>query len=283
MAEGCFRHFFAVLSKYKLDICQNNATIKTDICQKEEVLMPRNAKCRNIGSYPDFFSFIPEYNDGGELDTVVMSLDEYEAFRLLDAEGLNQEECAKKMGVARTTVTAIYESARKKIANALGEGKRLLISGGNIKIRDIMIPDNITEKGKNTMRVAVTYDNGQIFQHFGRTEQFKVFDIEDGRVKSGLVVDTNGAGHGALAGFLKTADVDALICGGIGGGAQMALMEAGITLYAGISGSADEAAKALAEGALIQNAQANCDHHEHGEGHECGHHAGGCGNHGCHS
>ncbi|MCR5784560.1 MAG: DUF134 domain-containing protein [Eubacterium sp.] len=247
--------------------------------------MPRNAKCRNICSYPDYLSFVPEFRDDGELETIVLSLDEYEAFRLLDAEGLNQEECAKKMGVARTTVTAIYESARKKIAQAFVEGKRLLISGGNIKISDFIIPKNIGEKGKNTMRVAVTYDNGEIFQHFGRTEQFKVFDIEDGQVKSGLVVDTNGAGHGALAGFLKTADVDALICGGIGGGAQMALMEAGITLYAGISGSADEAAKALAEGKLIQNTEANCDHHdhEHGEGHECGHHAGGCGNHGCHS
>ena len=98
------------------------------------------------------------------------------------------------------------------------------------------------------MRVAVTYENGEIFQHFGHTEQFKVYDIEDGRILSSEVVDTNGSGHGALAGVLKALKVDALICGGIGGGAQMALAEAGIKLYGGVSGSADAAAQALAEG-----------------------------------
>ena len=91
------------------------------------------------------------------------------------------------------------------------------------------------------MRVAVTYENGMIFQHFGRTEQFKLYDIEEGKVISEQVVGTNGAGHGALAGFLKSASVDVLICGGIGGGAQMAMREAGITLFGGVSGSADGA------------------------------------------
>lgn len=52
------------------------------------------------------------------------------------------------------------------------------------------------------MRIAVTYEDGQIFQHFGHTEQFKVYDVEDGRVVASEVVDTNGNGHGALAGFL---------------------------------------------------------------------------------
>lgn len=130
------------------------------------------------------------------------------------------------------------------------------------------------------MRVAVTYENGEIFQHFGHTEQFKVYDIEDGRILSSEVVDTNGSGHGALAGVLKALKVDALICGGIGGGAQMALAEAGIKLYGGVSGSADAAAQALAEGKLDFNPAVRCDHHDHhGEGHSCGSH--GCGSHTC--
>lgn len=130
------------------------------------------------------------------------------------------------------------------------------------------------------MRVAVTYENGEIFQHFGHTEQFKVYDIEGGKILSSEVVATNGSGHGALAGLLNLMKVDALICGGIGGGAQMALAEAGIRLYGGVSGSADAAAQALAEGKLDYNPAVRCDHHDHhGEGHSCGSH--GCGSHTC--
>ena len=93
-------------------------------------------------------------------------------------------------------------------------------------------------------------------------------------------MDTNGSGHGALAGVLNALKVDALICGGIGGGAQMALAEAGIQLYGGVSGSADAAAQALAEGKLDFNPAVRCDHHDHhGEGHSCGSH--GCGSHTC--
>ena len=130
------------------------------------------------------------------------------------------------------------------------------------------------------MRVAVTYENGEIFQHFGHTEQFKIYDIEDGKILSSEIVDAGGSGHGALAGVLNAMKVDALICGGIGGGAQMALAEVGIKLYGGVSGSADAAAQALAEGKLDFNPDVRCNHHDHhGEGHSCGSH--GCGSHTC--
>ncbi len=125
------------------------------------------------------------------------------------------------------------------------------------------------------MRIAVTYEDGEIFQHFGRTEQFKVYDIEDGKVISSQVVGTDGRGHGALAGVLGEMNADTLICGGIGGGAQAALAEAGIRLYGGASGSADAAVEALLVGTLEFNPQVQCGHHgEH-------HHEGGCGSHGC--
>ena len=130
------------------------------------------------------------------------------------------------------------------------------------------------------MRVAVTYENGEIFQHFGHTERFKVYDIKDGKILSSEIVDTNGSGHGALAGVLNALKVDALICGGIGGGAQMALAQAGIKLYGGVSGSADAAVQALAEGKLDFDPNVHCDHHDHhGEGHSCGSHS--CGSHTC--
>ena len=132
------------------------------------------------------------------------------------------------------------------------------------------------------MRIAVTYENGQIFQHFGHTEAFKIYDVENGAVQNAAVVPTNGSGHGALAGFLSENGVDTLICGGIGGGAQMALATAGIQLYGGVAGDADEAVQALLAGTLGYNPNVRCSHHdhEHGEGHICGRH--GCGNHGCH-
>ena len=95
------------------------------------------------------------------------------------------------------------------------------------------------------MKIAVTYGDGQIFQHFGHTAQFKLYEVAEGKVVRAEVVDTNGSGHGVLAGFLMQQGVDTLICGGIGGGAQTALAEAGIRLYGGVSGEADAAVDAL--------------------------------------
>ena len=132
------------------------------------------------------------------------------------------------------------------------------------------------------MNIAVTYENGQIFQHFGHTEQFKIYEIEKNTVVKSYVVDTNGQGHGALAGFLSLNNIEVLICGGIGGGAQMALAEAGIKLYGGVSGDADAAVEAYLAGNLDFNPNVQCNHHghHHGEEHTCGNH--GCGSHSCH-
>ena len=237
--------------------------------------MARTPRCRRIRRYPEYWSFGPQAE--GQPETITMSLDEYECIRLMDREKLTQEQCARRMGVARTTVTNIYESARSKLAEALVEGKALRIGGGSYQLEK-QGTEHIDMKGENSMRIAVTYQNGEIFQHFGDTEQFKLYDAENGSVVSAQVVDTNGSGHGLLAGFLKEAQVDALICGGIGMGAQMALEEAGIRLYAGVQGSADRAAQALAAGSLEYDPDARCDHHEH-HGGDCGH--GHCAEHHC--
>lgn len=125
------------------------------------------------------------------------------------------------------------------------------------------------------MIIAATYDNGNIFQHFGHTEQFKIYEINDNKVVSSKVVDTNGVGHGALAGFLNDYKVEALVCGGIGGGAVMALTNVGIKVYGGVSGNADEAVVSLLAGSLNYSAEPNCNHHDHGESHSCS-------SHGCH-
>lgn len=127
-------------------------------------------------------------------------------------------------------------------------------------------------------RIAVTYDNGQVFQHFGHTEAFKIYEVEDDQVASSAVIQSNGIGHGALAGLLADHTIDVLICGGIGGGAMAALEEAGIEVYAGAEGDTDAVVEAYLKGELTSTG-VNCDHH--GEGHICGgdeegHSCGGC-------
>ena len=126
------------------------------------------------------------------------------------------------------------------------------------------------------MKIAVTYENEQVFQHFGHTEEFKIYEIEDGKLISTEIIGSNGSGHSALAALLDEHKIDVLICGGIGGGAQAALAERGIELCAGADGNADQAVEAYLRGELV-NTGANCNHH--GEGHSCHDH--GCGEHDC--
>ena len=255
--------------------------------------MPRPKKCRSVCELPQTVAFLPEnLADSGE--AVILTVEEYETIRLIDREGLSQGQCSERMQVARTTVQQIYADARKKLATVLVEGLPLRIAGGDYRLcsggrsscaHSACYKQKLSEqyekpKGEGIMRIAVTYENGRIFQHFGHTEQFKIYDVENGKIVMAVVVDTNGSGHGALAGVLRALKVDALICGGIGGGAQMALAEAGIQLYGGVSGSADAAAEALAAGKLDFNPDVRCNHHDHhGEDHACGSH--GCGGHSC--
>lgn len=265
------------------------------ICRKQYggESMPRPRKCRKVCCLPDNDGFVP-VRGGEELTPIVLNVDEYESIRLIDREGFSQEQCGEYMRIARTTVQQIYAAARKKLADALVEGLPLRIEGGDFTLcsgnsaaygckncyQQKIHPMHEKPKGDNIMRIAVTYENGEIFQHFGHTEQFKIYDVEDGKIISSEVVDAGGSGHGALAGVLSALKVDALICGGIGGGAQMALSDVGIRLYGGVSGNADAAAEALAAGELDFNPNVRCDHHDHhGEGHSCGSH--GCGHHSC--
>lgn len=254
--------------------------------------MARPFRCRRICFEPKYDSFAP---CGAEnIEQVLLTVDEFEAIRLIDYEKRTHEQCARQMGVSRTTVTEMYEKARTKIADCIVNGRLLCISGGNYALCDgsawrccgkkcdkAEYAAETAEKRKEDriMKIAVTYENGNVFPHFGHTKQFKVYDIKDGKVAGAQVMDTNGSGHGAIAGLLSAWEVDTLICGGIGAGAQTALAEAGIRFYGGVSGSADEAVEALLAGKLAFNPDVRCNHH--GEGHHNGN--GHCGEdkHGC--
>ena len=126
------------------------------------------------------------------------------------------------------------------------------------------------------MKIAVPYENGMIFPHFGRSAQFKFYEIENGQVLRSEVVPTNGQGHGALVGFLVQHGANVVLCGGIGTGAQVALMQADIQMFGGISGLADVAVSNYLSGRLVFDPDVHCTHHDHDEGHSCHEHKGGC-------
>lgn len=257
--------------------------------------MPRPSKCRRILECPQYLEFLPV--DASECESVILNMDEYETIYLVDYEHLTHEECSACMDISRTTVTEIYERARGKLADALVNGKRLLIAGGNYRISNLdeqecyakfSTPQRtnvhaskiVDEKGKNMKRIAVTYENGNVFQHFGRTSEFKIYDIENNEIVKAEVVSSNGASHGALVGFLQEANVDGLVCGGMGNGAKMAIEQAGIKLYPGVTGSVDEAVAKLLNNTL-ETKDVVCNHkHDHDHHHEHG--GSGCGSHGCH-
>ncbi len=124
------------------------------------------------------------------------------------------------------------------------------------------------------MKIAVTYEKGMIFQHFGHSKAFKIYEVQDGAFTKIYELPVVGSGHGALATMLKDEGVDILICGGIGGGAQTALAQAGIKVFGGVNGGADSAVAAFVAGNLDYDPDVKCDHHDHerGEGHTCGDH-----------
>ncbi|MDD2954797.1 MAG: DUF134 domain-containing protein [Oscillospiraceae bacterium] len=249
--------------------------------------MARPQKFRCICSKPATTRFEPAGEKAGE--PVYLGYDEYETVRLLDYELFSQEQCARRMGVSRPTVTRMYDAARRKIAAALIDGRPLEISGGDVIVCPAMKAEckdmphcchrqrgEEEKERQDRMKIAVTYENGMIFQHFGHSEQFKIYTAEAGKVVKAEVLPVSGGGHGALAGFLQGLGVDALICGGIGGGAKQALAQAGIRLYCGAAGEADKAVGDLLEGRLAYNEDIVCAHHHH----EDGEHS--CGSHGCH-
>ncbi|MCD8381986.1 MAG: DUF134 domain-containing protein [Clostridiales bacterium] len=233
--------------------------------------MPRPTKCRMICRFPQTLEFAPT-RDEGEKEPVILTVDEYETIRLIDREGLSQEQCSQRMQVARTTAQKIYDTARRKLADALVDGRPLKIEGGEYRLcngtnrfcrsegcyrQEIWRTFQRTKEAGVT-RIAVPWDHGLIFQHFGRTEQFRLYDVKAGKIISSEAVGTDGHGHGALAEALYALQADILICGGIGTGAQAALASAGIRLYGGVTGEADAAVENLLAGVLEYDPEAHC-------------------------
>lgn len=117
------------------------------------------------------------------------------------------------------------------------------------------------------MKIAVTAQDNQVFQHFGQCREFMVYEIDNGEIKGKTTLDAGGEGHAALAGILKAAGVNLLICGGIGDGARRMLASAGIGLLSGFNGNIDNLVKTYLAGELTD--QGGSCTHEHGQDHDC--------------
>ena len=256
--------------------------------------MARPTRCRRICIEPAYDSFRPEGIPTGE--KITMTVDEYEVIRLVDLKKYTHEQCAQQMGISRTTVTEIYESARYKLADSLVHGKVLSISGGNYCFCDGRDPfccnqkcertdrsafeNKIQGKGEKEMRIGVTYETERFFSILDTQSSSNCMMLKmarSNRPRLSIRMDR------VMEHWLPSnAGVEVLICGGIGGGAQAALAAAGIQLFGGVSGDADEAVRCFVSGNLNYNPEVRCSHHAHehscGE-HHCGENKNGCSGH----
>lgn len=258
--------------------------------------MPKPSRCRRVCAEPAFRTFLPGCNRNAS--AVTLFVDEYEVIRLVDFEKQTHEQCAQQMEISRTTVTEIYEKARFKIADAIVNGKPLVIEGGHYRIcrgtshncrgrcrfkQSCQSCRDSKFHGELKMKIAVPVKNEMIYQHFGMASLFKVYDVVNNQIVQTEFVQSDGRGHGLKLAALLDNAVTVVICGGIGEGAIEGLTQAGIELVVGISGEAEEAVNAYLAGGLQSNTEAACSkHHVQGQGHGHGH--GHCGEHcDCHS
>ncbi len=225
--------------------------------------MPRPVSRRRVGASPVARAYKPAGVPLRELEEVVLSLDELEAIRLADLEGLYQEACAVRMGISRQTFGRIVESARRKVADALVNGKALAFEGGIIHMEETM----------EDYKIAVPAQDGDINQHFGSARDFAIFTV-----KGGAVIDAEmypapeGAGcKSGSAGGLAKKGVTVMLAGGMGEGAARVMESYGIKAVRGVSGDIRAAVDAYVAG-RVKDSGSNCAGHEHGDGHDCGHH-----------
>lgn len=197
-----------------------------------------------------------------ELEELILGFDEAEALRLADLEGLYQEAAARSMGVSRQTFGRIVESARRKVADALLNGKALRIEGGEVSVR---------KQGEAIMKIAVPSRDGAVDEHFGHCKEFLIFRAEgESLVEEQAVPSPEGCGcKSGVASVLAREGVTHMVAGNMGEGAVRVLGSQGIKVIRGATGLARVAAEAFLKGELQDSGKGCADHNE--PGHECNH------------
>jgi predicted DNA-binding protein (UPF0251 family)/predicted Fe-Mo cluster-binding NifX family protein len=193
------------------------------------------------------------------IEEVRLGFDEAEAIRLADLEGLYQEAAARSMGVSRQTFGRIIETARRKVADSILNGKALRIEGGEY---------TIDEEGERIMKIAVPSNNGQVDDHFGHCKEFIIFSVQDNRIADETVLPSpEGCGcKSGVAADLARAGVTHLVAGNMGEGAVRVLGSHGIKVVRGASGEARKAAQAFLDGSFEDSGR-SCSSH----GADCSH------------
>ncbi len=215
-------------------------------------------------------SFKPAGVPARELEEVSLGLDGAEAIRLADLEGLYQDAAARRMGVSRQTFGRIIEAARRAVADAVINGKRLRIEGGEIVVK---------EEGERTMKIAVPVRGTDVDGHFGHCEGFSVFTLDERRVIVAEEPISSPAGCGCKSGIgatLAKMGVTHLVAGNMGDGAVHVLASHGISVTRGAAGNARAAVEQFAAGSLADSGTGCAEHrHGHGQtlgnGHDCSH------------
>ena len=255
--------------------------------------MPRPRKCRRVCGLPAVGCFIPAEGDVSGRETLIMTVEEYEAIRLIDLEGLDQEACAERMSVARTTAQRIYNDARRKLACFLVEGRILRIQGGDYTLREdfgcdgdcgrcvmkLAEPEAYAKnfmklKESDGMKIAVASEGTQVSGHFGRCSSFTVVTAEGGKITGSESFPNPGHDHGLLSDFMRDHGVQVVISGGMGAGARNMLADMGVMAVTGAAGDVQTVVQAWLAGDL-KSSDVAFDHHighEHGCSGNCGGH-----------
>ena len=242
--------------------------------------MPRPRKLRNVCSMPRSCSFGPL--DQKSIEIINLTVDEYETIRLIDLEGLTQEECSKQMNVARTTVQGIYIDARKKLADSLVNGKRIMIGGGEYRLcggidggcgracrRAECININKIEENK-TMKIAIPADecnkNSQVCMSYGRTSVFAVYDTE---TKEYTFLDNSAAASQGGAGIkasqmLIDNGVTVVITQRLGQNAADVLNVAKVSIMEAVAGDVEANVNEYLAGKLSELTNIHAGFHMHG-------------------
>ena len=228
--------------------------------------MSRPKQSRIISSSPVVSGFRPYGRCCYRKDSIQLRYDEYESIRLLDYEGQLQDVAAKQMNVSRPTLTRIYAEARKKIAMALVEGKKIVISNDNIEFEDYQQQkSNIQVMNQ---KIAIPTSEGKLWQHFGKAPEVTFVTVEDGQVKETVVLKAPEHEHGAMPRFIAAQGGTDVLCGGLGKGAVTMLNDLGIQVHGGAPTIAVEEVLSQYLGGTIVYGDSSCHHHCEGHHHD---------------
>jgi predicted DNA-binding protein (UPF0251 family)/predicted Fe-Mo cluster-binding NifX family protein len=225
----------------------------------------RPKSCRRVGVQPNVDYFKPRGVPVSMLEEVVLTVDEFEAIRLADLEGHYQEEAAVRMNVSRPTFGRIIESARRKIAEALVQGKALRIEGGKVEVASAIIPH---EQREGKMNIAVSTTDGKtICGHLGKCKDFIIYETDGKDIKGKRLVSSGGAcpGHGSDGehNVSPFAGCQAVITQGMGQGLMNGLTQAGIQPVITDQTDPDTAVNLFLKGILPGTVTSNCSCGEH--------------------